>query len=252
MLKKILKRLKDKIIYLSRNVCIEETKDLIIKINELEKRISQVEYRSVNRRFFAIEQLTEYLIGADISGDYCEFGVWQGATFNYAYKNLSLYFKDMNFWAFDSFEGLPKPVGIDAIDGYSSKFQGKEFYCSLDDFNSNLINNGVDLNKVKIVKGWFDNTLNNETAAKYGMKKITAAWIDCDLYESTVPVLKFITPYLSVGSVLLFDDWRCFRNHPDFCEQRACREWLINNPKIKLNELFSFGWNGIAFTVVSC
>jgi O-methyltransferase len=88
--------------------------------------------------------------------------------------------------------------------------------------------------------------------ADYAIERIAVAWIDCDLYESTVPVLKFITPHLCVGSVIVFDDWRCYRNHPDFGEQRACREWLEANPGIKLRELLSFGWNGIAFTIVSC
>jgi hypothetical protein len=76
--------------------------------------------------------------------------------------------------------------------------------------------------------------------------------VDCDFYESTVPVLNFLTSKLSVGSVIMFDDWRCYRNLPDFGQQRACREWLEANPQIKLNELLSVGWHGIAFTVVSC
>jgi len=78
------------------------------------------------------------------------------------------------------------------------------------------------------------------------------AWIDCDLYDSTVPVLEYLAPRLTVGSVVVFDDWRCYRNHPDFGEQRACREWLQRNPRLSLRELLSFGWNGIAFTVASC
>ncbi len=39
-------------------------------------RIRQLEYRSFNRRYFAVEQVAEYLVGAQIAGDYCEFGVW--------------------------------------------------------------------------------------------------------------------------------------------------------------------------------
>ena len=69
------------------------------------------------------------------------------------------------------------------------------------------------------------------------------------IYKSTVPVLRFITPYLSQGSVLLFDDWRCFRNLPDRGQQRACREWLQANPQIELHEFVSFGFHGKAFTV---
>lgn len=214
-------------------------------------RLEQVEYRSFNRRFYAVEQICEYLLGAQIPGDYAEFGVFQGTTFMHAYKNMSNYFKDMKFIAFDSFEGLPAPKGIDAVNGYSSSFYPGQFMFSEKEFLDRLKRNKVDLKRVKTVKGWFDKTLSRDMAKSYGIDKLAAVWIDCDLYESTVPVLDFITPYLSVGSVIFFDDWRCFRNHPEYGQQKACKEWLAANPKIKLSELLSFGWNGIVFTVVT-
>lgn len=43
-----------------------------------------------------------------------------------------------------------------------------------------------------------------------------------------------------------------FRDLPDLGQQLACREWLERNPQIKIRELLSFGWHGIAFTVESC
>jgi len=221
-------------------------------ITDIYRRLADIEYRSFNRRFYAIHQTTEYLIGAQIPGDYLEFGVFQGTTFIYAYSQMSLYFRSMKFIAFDSFEGLPIPKGIDAVNGYSSNFNKAEFLCTEDEFVKKLVESKVDLQRIVTVKGWFNNTLILKNAKNYGLEKIAVAWIDCDLYESTVPVLKFITPYLSIGSVIIFDDWRCFRNHPDYGEQRACREWLDANPNITLNELFSFGWNGIAFTITSC
>jgi len=173
-------------------------------------------------------------------------------TFSYACKTMSPVFKDMNFFALDSFEGLPKPQGIDAKDGYTSTFYEGQYSCSEDQFKSNLEKKGVDLGRVTTVKGWFNASLTDENAKKFHINKVAAAWIDCDLYESTVPVLDFLTPRISVGTVLLFDDWRCFRNLPDYGEQKACREWLAKNPQITLHELFSFGWHGIAFTVGSC
>jgi len=218
-------------------------------LNQIYKKLNQIEYRQFNRRFYAIDQITEYLIGADISGDYLEFGVFQGRTFTYANQFMSPHFKDMRFIAFDSFEGLPNPMGIDALNGYTSRFYEKEFSCSEKSFIDNIKSQGVDLNRVITVPGWFNETLDQKTATELELNSISAAWIDCDLYESTVPVLKFITRHLQTGSVIAFDDWRCFRNHPNFGEQKACREWLSQNPNISLNELFSFGWNGIVFTV---
>jgi hypothetical protein len=216
------------------------------------RRIEQLEYRSINRRYYAVEQVAEYLIGAQIPGDYCEFGVWQGATFSHAFKVMSPYFPDMQFTAFDSFEGLPVPRGIDAVDGYSSHFYETQFSCSEEDFIRNIRRNGVNLARVRTVKGWFNKTLTGQAATSYGVDHIAVAWIDCDLYESTVPVLDYLTGRIGAGSVILFDDWRCFRNLPDFGQQRAVREWLERNPGLALHELLSFGWNGAAFTVEKC
>lgn len=216
------------------------------------RRIEQLEYRSFNRRYYAVEQLAEYLVGAQLTGDYLEFGVSQGATFIHAYRTMASLFTHMRFIAFDSFEGLPSPQGIDAQDGYSSHFFEGQFACTEEQFRRNLRRAMVDLNRVGVVKGWFDQTLEPIRATSHGVTKVAAAWIDCDLYESTVPVLRYLKPRLTRGSVLLFDDWRCFRNHPDFGEQKAVGEWLGEESSLRLQKLFSFGWNGIAFTVTEC
>lgn len=217
----------------------------------LEQRLALVEERSLNRRCAAIDELADYLVGAEIEGDYAEFGLFQGRTFAHAYRAMHVAFPKLRFFGFDSFEGLPAPVGIDAADGYSSNFSAGQFYCSKAQVASNLEAAGVDLTRVELVEGWFDESLNEETARSLDLGKIAAAFIDVDLYESTLPVLRFILPRLSVGSVLLFDDWRCFRNLPDFGEQLACREWLEQHSGLGIREIFSFGWHGLAFTVSS-
>lgn len=221
-------------------------------LSDLYERLGQVEYNAFNRRFYAVEQVAEYLVGAQIPGDYVEFGVYEGRTFSHACNLMGLLFPKMRFVACDSFEGLPAPKGLDADRGYSSHFYERQFSCSKDQFLSNLAKKGVDLTRVLTIEGWFNKTLTESKRMELGLPKLACAWIDCDLYESTIPVLKFITPMLSVGSVVLFDDWRCFRNLPDYGQQRAVREWLQANPKIRLAELLSFGWNGLAFSVLEC
>lgn len=222
------------------------------RLSALEARVAKLEYYNFNRRFTAVEQMTEYLVGAKVPGDYAEFGVYQGKTFAHAYKWMAPHFPEMRYFAFDSFEGLPALQGVDATDGYSSGFYEGEFAASEEILIEQLKQSNVDLSHVEIVKGWFDHSLTEATAQAHQIDKFAAVWIDCDLYESTVPVLNFIMQRLSVGSIIIFDDWRCFRNLPDYGQQRACREWLDANPQITLHELFSFGWHGIAFTVGSC
>jgi hypothetical protein len=222
------------------------------RIDELQGRLAYAEQRTMGphyQRWAAIINAADYLVGAQVPGDYAEFGVFEGKTFAFACNTMCAAFKDMRFIAFDSFEGLPVPQGRDAQNGYSSSFAAGQFACSQEMFSANLRQSGVDMNRVRMVKGWFDKTLVPATAAQLGLTRMAAAWIDCDLYESTVPVLRFIRPYLSHGSILLFDDWRCFRNQPDYGQQRACKEWLAANPELSLVDLFSIGWHGRACVV---
>lgn len=229
------------------DVMLQELTALKSKVAFLEERLLSY-YKN---RWDAIDKTADYLVGAEIPGEYCEFGVFQGRTFSYAAKLLAPLFPKMNFIALDSFEGLPKPVGVDAFNNYSSGFYEGQFTCSAEDFICNLKNSNIDVNRVKLIKGWFSESLVSNSIEVRNIDKVAVAWIDCDLYESTIPILDFLTPRLSVGSILLFDDWRCFRNLEEFGEQRACREWLLKNPQITLNDFITFGFHGKAFTVRS-
>jgi O-methyltransferase len=105
----------------------------------------------------------------------------------------------------------------------------------------------VDLAKVEIVAGWYDDVLNDEAKERLPLRAASVIWVDCDLYESTVPVLAFVTDYVQDGTVLIFDDWFCFRGDPHRGEQRAFREWLEKNPEITASEFHKFGWHGNSF-----
>lgn len=225
------------------------------KLIALEQRVQFLEERLLSyykNRWDVVDKLADYLVGTQIPGDYLEFGVFMGKTFSYAYRIMAPLFPEMRFIALDSFEGLPQPKGIDAVGNYTSGFYEGQFACDLDTFKGNLRSAGVDLQRVVTVKGWFDQVLAPDNPQSAPISKVAAAWIDCDLYESTIPVLEFLTHRLSVGSVLLFDDWRCYRNLVDYGQQRACREWLERNPQLLLNNLVDFGFHGQAFTVAAC
>ena len=225
------------------------------RVAVLERRIDALEHRLINyyrERWDCVDKLADYLVGAQLPGDYFEFGVFKGDTFAYAMNLMAPLFPEMKFVALDSFEGLPKPKDIDAENGFTSSFKEAEFSCSKQQFLDNLKATGCELSRVQTVSGWFNESLAEDNEESVALGMVSAAWIDCDLYESTVPVLEFLTPRLSVGSVLLFDDWRCYRNLPDFGEQRACSEWLTRNPQIKLREFVSFGFHGQSFTVETC
>jgi hypothetical protein len=180
-----------------------------------------------------------------VEGDYLEFGVFRGNSFVEAFRSLRQVYQDrwtdqdnlhsqeyrekvrcawedMRFFAFDSFRGLPETVGLDSK---SPEFAEGKFAASEKEFINNLRSQSVDMSKVVIVSGWYEATCRVETREKYGMKAASIIHVDCDLYESAKVVLQFIEPLLVDGTVLIFDDWYCFRGNPGLGEQAAFREW---------------------------
>lgn len=195
-----------------------------------------------------VKRAMEFVRFNSLPGDYLEFGVWKGGTFVNAYYFAKRYnLSTMKFYAFDSFEGLPEIKGVDA-EGFKHFDQGL-FTCSEAQFRRNIMKHGVDMNRVGIVPGWFDKVLNEEIKRAISIQNAAVIWIDCDIYESTVPILNFITDYLQDGTILIFDDWFCYRGNPNRGEQRAFREWLERNPQIQASEFYKFGWGGNSFII---
>lgn len=182
------------------------------------------------------------------AGDYLEFGVYQGRSFIHAYNLSNRYgHSQMNFYAFDSFEGLPK-----ATTGEEKKydhFSSGDFSCNKETFEANLIKNDVDMSRVSTVEGYFDSSLTEDLKKKLKIKRASVVWVDCDLYASTVPVLEFVRSYLETGSFIIFDDWFSFGGNSQAGEIRAVNEWLDRNKEIKLIEYSNFHAAGKCFLV---
>jgi len=194
------------------------------------------------------KEVMRFIAFSKLEGDYLEFGVCEGKSFIAAFRFAQMSrLKLMKFYAFDSFQGLPEITGVD-VDRFRQFSEG-EYSCSVDEFKKNISKNGVDLNKVKIIPGWYDEVLNEETKKKLPIKKAAVIMIDCDLYKSTVPVLNFITDYVQDGTIILFDDWFCFRGDPNRGEQKAFREWLKKNPSIKAIEYHKYCSHGNSFII---
>lgn len=187
---------------------------------------------------------------AELNGDYLEFGVYDGLSFAEAfYYAQRCKLNSMKFYAFDSFQVLPPLKGVDAEGFAETEFKGSTSRCDVKKFRSIISRKGVDLSRVIIIPGWYNEVLNQETKKKLEIKSAGIVLIDCDLYEATVPVLDFITDYLRDGTLLLLCEWFHFRGNPNRGQQRATREWLEKNPDIKLTEYRKFGWMGSSFIV---
>ena len=193
---------------------------------------------------YMINMAFGYCANNKMAGNYAEFGVFKGKTTIEAWKAAHRHgLSDMKFWLFDSFEGLPEVKGVDA----GGPFVTSEFSNSRKNYENRLQRNGVDSKRTEIVEGFFDKTL-PETKTD---ELFSVVFIDCDLYESTVPVLEWLTDKLVDGAVLIFDDWYSFNGREDKGEQRATAEWLEANPSISLMSYREFHLGGKSFLVHS-
>lgn len=82
--------------------------------------------------------------------------------------------------------------------------------------------------KVMIEEGAFDKTL-PPVLPKY--EQAALVHIDCDLYEPTKVIFQNIEPLLQDGTMILFDDWFCYKGNPHKGEQKAFKEFLAQYPR---------------------
>lgn len=209
----------------------------------------------VMRNFFAYSEVEEMYFkvmrfagASGLEGDYLEFGLAWGNSFVTAYHCAQYHnLTGMKFYGFDSFEGLPEISGVDAK-GFR-EFEKGQFSYGAEVVKKYVKKKGMDLSKVELVPGFYDKSLNAETKKKLPLKKAAVVMIDCDLYESTVPVLDFITGYIQEGTVIIFDDWYSYRSDPNRGEQRAFREWLEKNPSLVAVEYQKYSMGGNSFII---
>ena len=162
---------------------------------------------SLTARYNFFKRAQYYLQVNRIDGVYLEFGSHEANTFRLALNTLGLPKKPNHiskFYAFDSFEGMPEPEGIDKqkIWRRGMNFTSKEKFL-------NIVKK--DLHRVEVVKGFYDVTLSNFKLKNN--EKVALAYIDCDYYSSTKYCLKFIKDNMKNmqhGCLIAFDDWDCY------------------------------------------
>jgi hypothetical protein len=142
---------------------------------------------------------------------------------------------DLDYVAFDSFEGLPEIAEIDK----QQIWRKGNLKTDVELFKKILYRHGMPANKLKTVKGFYSDSLTNELKLSLLPKKVAVVYIDCDLYLSTIPVLDFIVDFLQVGSIIVFDDWNCFHGNPDKGERRAFAEFQNKYPQLMFEDFIS-------------
>ena len=144
-------------------------------------------------------------------GNYLEFGVFTGSSFNFAMKVNKKIEKifgkmDCEFIGFDSFKGFGEIKKEDE----NPSFKDHIFSVNEKKVLQN-IQKCAKGQKMRIIKGFYKETIENKTTKDLNIDKARVVMIDCDLKESTRLALEFIKPSIQEGTIILFDDFVFFK-----------------------------------------
>jgi hypothetical protein len=180
-----------------------------------------------------------------ISGDYAEFGCYGGTSMWLAWREIAANPVRRHMWAFDSFCGLPETR--DPRDAHPAWIPNT-MSMSVEAFQAVLARRGVPRDAYTPVEGYFE-----ESLPRLGPDgppcDIALAYIDCDLYSSTVSVLEFLEPRLKHGMIVAFDDYYCWTDCNVSGERAALGEFAADRPEWHFQRYLSIDWGGVAFVV---
>jgi O-methyltransferase len=182
-----------------------------------------------------------------ISGDYAEFGCHQAGSFQWAYQAMHGLSPERHMWAFDSWQALPDDHPRDTHPGWVLGVGGVG---GVDKFHAACERVGVPRTAYTAVEGYYSETL-PPLRADGAPADIALAYIDCDLYSSTVTVLDFLEPRLKHGMIVAFDDWFCWSPTQVSGERAALEEFLADHPEWTFSRFKDIHWSGLAFVVES-
>jgi O-methyltransferase len=162
-------------------------------------------------------------------GDYLEFGVSRGTSIACMHRVLVTQRMDqVRLFGFDSFEGIPADE-----EGWPEG----EFASSLKATQRYLSECGVGFGRTTLVKGWYKDTLNEETKQRLGLKKASLVMIDCDIYSASRAALFFCEPLIVDHAVILFDDWGWREEVGEVGQKEAFDELLGAFPELTAEPL---------------
>lgn len=179
-----------------------------------------------------------------IEGLFLETGTAKGGS---AILLTALKEPDRELWVYDVFGQIPPPSeedGKDVHERYATIVSGEavgpagsEYYGYEEDLLGKVsaafssAGYPLDDNRVRLVQGLFEDTL-------YPSGPIALAHLDGDWYESTMVSLQRVVPHLSVGGVLIIDDYRswsgCAKAVDEFFADRTDFERVDDGARLRL------------------
>lgn len=181
-------------------------------------------------RLYAAYQAARYVADARIPGDVVECGVWRGGAAMMMALTLCRRGDGRTVWLYDTFEGMTRPTEADR--DYTGGWAGDSWDperrtvrddaircdASLEEVRENLISAGIDIGRVRFVKGPVEETIPEAAPAEIALLRL-----DTDWYESTRHELEHLYPRLVSRGVLLLDDYGHWKG-----ARRAVDEYLAS------------------------
>lgn len=154
----------------------------------------------------AVDYATKYRI----PGDFVECGVWRGGSTMAAALSYLRAAADLpTLYLFDTFEGMSAPTTFDRkVNGGEraavlvERFDHVKACAPIDDVRRNVQSTGYPVDRIRFVKGKVEETIPAAAPAHIAVLRL-----DTDWYESTKHELEHLFPRLSVGGVLIIDDY---------------------------------------------
>jgi hypothetical protein len=214
-------------------------------------RNDEISYNQMNRqteKALFYRRTFDFLTDNRIHGDYLEFGCHRCRTFRMALTEARRHnLANMEFHAFDSFEGLPEPTSETSVEIWKRGALTTSEAAFMGMVNAH----GIYVDRVKTIKGYYADSLTKARQAEYvkSARKAILVNVDCDLYESAVPVFDFIDPLLQEGAVIYVDDlFAGYKGNPHKGVARAFLEWQ-GRSRWKLARHLDVGWWGRSYIV---
>ena len=145
-------------------------------------------------------------LAVHVPGSIIEFGVATGGSTRVIKRALRQYGS-----AWFSRHGRKQQFALDSFEGLREPFEN----APVGEFAGSVPRIGG----VNFIKGYFEDTCTDDLRRRVG--RVAFAHFDADLHSSTLFALRWLTPLLHNGSLLLFDEF----TGGDMAEARAFKEW---------------------------
>jgi len=178
-----------------------------------------------------VENCVNSILENNVEGDFVETGVWRGGVIILMAALLEENeCVDRKIWAFDSFQGLPKPNPTKYPNDKGNKlYKINLLSASMEEVINNFNEYNISTERVIFRKGWFKDTL-----PEHEIEKISLLRLDGDYYESTMLSLEHLYPKVTKGGYIIIDDYNAFV----YCKKAVDdyrKKMSIDEPIIKID-----------------